>query len=241
MKENCFLHLMVFADAFKTSRQSKNKGHEVIFFSTAEFDTDECWDHVNQASIAPLIVYNKNSKTEMNPNTILSLFTNGFVNLSRGIDIGNIRVFGYLSAVLGDMPGRCELGMNKCLLIVAGLKNPALAFKLCHLCDITNKDLVTSFHRQQYPIFEQRSELDMRIKAQCMGDGTHFSEVQKVEGQKNGFTHCTGNVRFIQQLELLKYPGFEFTQTITYDMMHGGIQGEYEKHLVLYMRKISKE
>jgi hypothetical protein len=110
--ENTFLHLMIFSDAFKTSRQSKNKGLEVIFFSTVEYEPNEFWDHVNQASVAPLVVYNKANKSYMGPNQILNLFNEGFSNLAKGIDVGNLRVFGYLTIVLGDMPGRCELGIN---------------------------------------------------------------------------------------------------------------------------------
>jgi hypothetical protein len=91
--ENVFVHLLIFSDAFQTSRQRRNKGHEVIFMSCAEFEDKHRWEHIEYASVAPLVVYHKSNRSKMGRNDVLKLFTGGFQRLSEGIDVGRWRVF----------------------------------------------------------------------------------------------------------------------------------------------------
>jgi hypothetical protein len=167
-----------------------------------------------------LIIFNKKTKKEQdNPSLFLNCFTESFQELAKGVDIGEYRLFAYTSAVLGDLPGRCEL---------CGLKIATFAQKCCYVCEILNEQMIPSFSAPNYEERPLRHESSMRSANLSVGKRpVRKDKVQELIGIKHGMAHTT---------ELINFPGFTFTKSITMDYMHGGTQGIDQTHFILFMR-----
>jgi hypothetical protein len=70
----------------------------------------------------------------------------------------------------------------------------------------------------------------MRASNLGVGPNTKNKDKGREElGIKNGMAHTT---------DLINYPGFNFTKSITLEYMHGGSQGIDQTHFILYMRSM---
>jgi hypothetical protein len=198
--------------------------------SLLEFGHQSGWGD-KMATIAPLCVFNKQSKDERDPNKVLKLFTDDFEQLARGVDMfcesenKVVRVFGYVTVILGDGPGRCEL---------VGTKKGALSKLNCHTCEARKDDLVKDFSREDYIQPRTRKPHEFRQVAKALGeDKAAIARNPKLSilSKDTGITHYS---------EVLNYPGVEVPLTVTNDIMHCELQGEAQKHFLKFMRIFQK-
>lgn len=85
--------------------------------SAGNFDIQCRWD--DQAAVVPVIIKGARSINIENPNEFLHLLTPGFYTGAKGADMfclhSNkiVRVFIHMFVILGDLPGRCDIGIIK--------------------------------------------------------------------------------------------------------------------------------
>jgi hypothetical protein len=78
------------------------------------------WDQKSCPTILTAVIHDTKAIEIHNPNSYLSLFTPSFQRLATGIEMycaalnRNVRVFAYVHAVYGDLPGRCAIAGVKC-------------------------------------------------------------------------------------------------------------------------------
>ncbi len=107
----------------------------------------ERWKSSQFPVVCPLLVYDKRTKNAaQDESAMLKPLTKPFQELLQGIDVDGFRIFGIVTAILGDLPGRCEFGkFQKFIFILAGVKVSTFANKCCRACEMINDDLDDSF------------------------------------------------------------------------------------------------
>jgi hypothetical protein len=78
------------------------------------------WDLDLHLTIVPSVIHDTKAVHESDPNLYLRLFSESFQNLAKGVEMycaalnQTVKVFAYVYAVYGDLPGRCAIGGLKC-------------------------------------------------------------------------------------------------------------------------------
>jgi hypothetical protein len=176
--------LCFFGKAFKTGNSGKNQSTMAFLLSAVQFDPALRWMSLkdNVAAISPIAFISKSKIDENGLNYYLEIINEDFNQCARGIDMfcasvnRTKRVFGIVTLLAGDLPGRSAL---------TGFMD------LCYACKTTSlKDFFTEIITLRTT--EEINDIGLRI-----GQGQIKTPYQQELASNNRMHFYSGDLKLI--------------------------------------------